>query len=673
MTPVEPDRYAPYRPLLEKEGSAREIGIGPWDLWLKGVDSRLDRPVTIRVLSPNLDEDRAARGEFMLHTRRAAGLTSPGLAHVLQVEDSDRPTYAIWDALPEQTIADLLAEQGRLPLQEALGITEILCAALIETERKGFVLLGLDPTSVFVERGPGKTEIVRAMPPRVIGKGDQSGSAKADFDAPEVAEGSPLDIRASIFSLGKILEALLGGGSSDQNSPLSERLPEVPTEVRSLLEAMLRNDRARRVPTAAALSTMIERCCQQEQLLSPPPIPHIMPAAGEFTVEAAAAGDDSGNDNLHDCFQVLSRLEASSGDFFEAKDRKTGRRAVVRLFGEQSDEIARNLVSSARAIRRHPHQNLFAALGAESEGERPFTAYERPEGLTLLELLRKRRQLTLPEAGPLLRQLAAAVDHANSIRVTNLDLRPAAIRLSHEAESQGKADALGDAGVLQFQLRVGPAGAYPSSIPARSIEGNLQYRLVLTAYEMLGGSTRAATGARRGYTPIAGLTAAENSILKSVLTSPKQSPFPTAKAFLAELTTTTPALSGRPAPLAAEVAPYSAPTSSPTGTEGTPAPGETSSTPGTTRLLLVLGIILAGLALFLVDPASVGIHTEQLLSWITADDDQEPPPDSTEPAPEATPEPSAEPTAAPDPTESPVRIPDFNPAIPSIPTPSHGD
>jgi len=687
---VDPNRYEPYRLLLEKNGTAPELGRSRWDVWFRAVDTRLDRPVTLRALRSEFVEDRTAQSAFLLGMKRAARLTSPGIARLLHVEDAERPSFAILEPMPPRMLRDLLADGKTFSWEESLALLEQVCMALADIEANGLVLLGLGPEAIGLDDSSEAHITIKLIPPSLVGKGERATEGATADAAPELHDNTPLDIRASIFSVGKLLETMMGVRAADlADLPADPAL--APPEIRALFEVLLRDERERRIPSTSALLDLLAKC---RQSLEPPPVTssHLP----EPTPQIEPAAEESPPGNLHDRFQIIERLESASGNFFEATDRTSQKRVVLRLFdSDDNQDTTRQLIEEGRAVRRHPHPNLFEAVAADPGEERPFTAYEKPRGLSVLELLRKRRQLEMDEAFPLLRQIGAAVDHARTINLPDLDLRPPAIRLSLDAGNQHEASPTGQTGFLQFQLKVGPTGAYPLSTTGKPMQGDLLFRFGVTAYEMLGGSPRAISSGKRGFPPIAGLSASENAALKRILSPRADHSYPTAKAFLADLRQPTTALAGRPTPLPPELEPYS---TRPAIHGDTPPPTNPGhNEPATANairprhplvgiwigLLSALGLAAVAAALFLISPAG-DPWLERFLPGITKPN-RESAPRETNPSappgapPEATPEPNPTlPLPTPEPNPSPaseetLEIPRFQPRVPTIPTPENPD
>src|SRR5664279_4878335 len=112
---------------------------------LPGVDTRLDRPVAIKVMSPHYVTDPAFLGRFEREARLAAGLGHQGVVAVYDYGRDGDLVFLVMELIDGGTLRDLLREQGSLSVAVTMSILEPLLAALGAAHAAGLVHRDVKP------------------------------------------------------------------------------------------------------------------------------------------------------------------------------------------------------------------------------------------------------------------------------------------------------------------------------------------------------------------------------------------------------------------------------------------------------------------------------------------------------------------------------------------------
>jgi len=107
------------------------------------------------------------------------------------------------------------------------------------------------------------------------------------------------------------------------------------------------------------------------------------------------------------------------------------------------------------ASLQHPHIATIHTV-SDAQSSQPFFTMELVDDGDLADLLRQRGRLELPEATNLLRQIAAALDHAHSRGIIHRDVKPANVLLQNDGHS-GWAVKVVDFGIARAQEAGGGA------------------------------------------------------------------------------------------------------------------------------------------------------------------------------------------------------------------------
>jgi serine/threonine protein kinase len=233
------------------------IGAGPLGFVFRAHDKEIDVEVALKVINPKLVQSPDERKNFAKVLRAARKLSHPNLVRVYEEgEDQDRPyfTSQFLDGLTLRKIIDLrLQKGGFFALHEIEPILAQVCAALDGAHKVG-PHSDVKPDNVLVlpdllkvtDFGLGlampRLPFVQAMKAR---KSDR-------YLAPELVDGSEIDLRADVYSVGVILGEMLSGLTPDGSIPeLARRNPDVPVGVEGLYRKAINSNPVARFKTAA--------------------------------------------------------------------------------------------------------------------------------------------------------------------------------------------------------------------------------------------------------------------------------------------------------------------------------------------------------------------------------------------------------------------------------------
>lgn len=269
------DRISTYR-------VERELGSTTTGVLYQAVHLVLPRRAMIKVA-------HAARSQqFAVQLLREAcvleALSHPGIPAVYEsglLEDR-RPWFAS-EVIEGTTLAERLLD-GPLPSREVATLIRDLASILEHAHKRGVVHRALRPDRVVITAKRDALTAV-AIPDWSEARVHDS-SATTTFPArearaylaPELSRGEPADDRADVFSLGVLAYHALTGafprGTLDfAFIPTSERCPDAPRELTSLIDQMLAIDRFDR-PTSAEIRSDLEwladaSISQQHDIVAP--------------------------------------------------------------------------------------------------------------------------------------------------------------------------------------------------------------------------------------------------------------------------------------------------------------------------------------------------------------------------------------------------------------------
>jgi eukaryotic-like serine/threonine-protein kinase len=244
-------------------------------------DTKLDRQVALKLLPAEVVDNPQRRSRFMREAKALATLNHPNIVTVHSVEEADGVHFFTMELVRGKTLAALLPRQG-VALGKFFDLAIPLVNALAAAHHHGITHRDLKPENVMV-RDDGCVKVLDFG----LAKGDRDVAAGADvapanaatlsvdanftqhgrvvgtpaYMSPEQAEGSAVDQRSDIFSLGILFYEMLCGdrpftgtttaatiGSilGDVPRSLSGRQPSVPRELARTVHRCLEKDPANR-------------------------------------------------------------------------------------------------------------------------------------------------------------------------------------------------------------------------------------------------------------------------------------------------------------------------------------------------------------------------------------------------------------------------------------------
>ena len=112
------------------------VGAGGMGEVYKARDTRLDRHVAIKVLSPDAADDRRSRARFAQEARAIAQLSHPRICALHEMGHQDGADFLVMEYLAGETLAARL-RKGSMPLTEALRTAVEIAEALAAAHAQG--------------------------------------------------------------------------------------------------------------------------------------------------------------------------------------------------------------------------------------------------------------------------------------------------------------------------------------------------------------------------------------------------------------------------------------------------------------------------------------------------------------------------------------------------------
>jgi serine/threonine-protein kinase len=207
----------------------------------EAVQTRLNRPVTLKILTDEMRDDAKARALFLEECGIVGGLEHPNLLLTLAVGEVDGLPYIVTESIAEATLEDAF-KGDELPSEtSAIAIATGIARALDYLGKRGFIYKNLRPANVLLPR-PAAPKLltfrnVRSATeaPRFRASQVQTGA----YCAPELLRDDlgPVTIKANVYALGGILYHLLAGAPPVDGTSAEARAAHAKGRLRPLKDA----------------------------------------------------------------------------------------------------------------------------------------------------------------------------------------------------------------------------------------------------------------------------------------------------------------------------------------------------------------------------------------------------------------------------------------------------
>jgi serine/threonine-protein kinase len=245
------------------------VGTGSMGVVYRAEDERFGRTVAVKVPA-RWEDDDAGRRRFLEEWRLGWHVSHPGLVHVL--DHGERPggsPYLVMEFLAGETLEQRLQREGALPVGETVRIGRAVAAALAALAAAGVVHRDVKPANILLVEGEGGAGGVKLLDLGIASSAQRGHSrippceqilGTLAYMAPEQALGEPVDGRADVFALGRVLIRALTQGRPINQAP--------PPSLHALVLSMQSRDPAGRPSAARVEAELAKLEAHPEELAS---------------------------------------------------------------------------------------------------------------------------------------------------------------------------------------------------------------------------------------------------------------------------------------------------------------------------------------------------------------------------------------------------------------------
>ena len=342
----------------------RQIASGGMATIYAGLDTRLDRPVAVKIMHAHLANDEAFVSRFIKEAKATAALSHPNIVSIQDQgwnEGGPPAVFLVMELVEGSTLRDYLNEKGSLTVEQTFQLITPVLSALSAAHRIGIIHRDIKPENILISKD-GRIKVADFGLARNITMG-QTMTAESSvvlgsvsYLSPEQVQRGVADARSDIYAVGIVLfEMLTGSKPYSGETPIqiayrhvNDRIPniqtiksEIPTSIAELVyEATAPNPDQRPKNAEELLNKLREiqakidpKRRQMSLELDLPPIINKKNKRGKVSVTSALGGIKEKTSQLISTKPInISRPE----DSIRTKKRKISRRVrrnrIIALF-----------------------------------------------------------------------------------------------------------------------------------------------------------------------------------------------------------------------------------------------------------------------------------------------------------------------------------------------------
>lgn len=237
----------------------------------KARDTRLNRPVALKFLPPELTRDKEAKQRFIHEAQTASALDHNNICTIHEIDETKDQQLFICMAYYDGETLKSKIQKDPLPIKEAIQIAIQILHGLARAHEVGMIHRDIKPANIMITNR-GEVRIVDFGLAKLVGQtsltkpGTTPGTVA--YMSPEQIHGENIDSRTDLWSVGVVLYEMLTGrlpfqSDNDQvilYSILNEDPPvpsqlnkEIPWQLDQIIQNCLKKDVAARYQNAIDL------------------------------------------------------------------------------------------------------------------------------------------------------------------------------------------------------------------------------------------------------------------------------------------------------------------------------------------------------------------------------------------------------------------------------------
>lgn len=223
----------------------RQIASGGMATIYAGLDTRLDRPVAVKIMHAHLANDEAFVSRFIKEAKATAALSHPNIVSIQDQgwnEGGPPAVFLVMELVEGSTLRDYLNENGPIAVEQTFQLINPVLSALAAAHKIGIIHRDIKPENILISRD-GRIKVADFGLARNMAMGQTLTVESSvvlgsvSYLSPEQVQRGVADARSDIYAIGILLfEMLAGSKPYSGETPIqiayrhvNDRIPNIQT------------------------------------------------------------------------------------------------------------------------------------------------------------------------------------------------------------------------------------------------------------------------------------------------------------------------------------------------------------------------------------------------------------------------------------------------------------
>ena len=221
----------------------RLIASGGMATIYAGMDTRLDRPVAVKIMHAHLANDEAFVSRFIKEAKATAALSHPNIVSIQDQgwnEGGPPAVFLVMELVEGSTLRDFLNRQGSVSIEQMFQLMSPVLSALAAAHKIGIIHRDIKPENILISKD-GRVKVADFGLARNMAIGQTMTVESSvvlgsvSYLSPEQVQRGVADARSDIYAVGIVLfEMLTGGKPYEGETPIQIAYRHVNDRIPSL-------------------------------------------------------------------------------------------------------------------------------------------------------------------------------------------------------------------------------------------------------------------------------------------------------------------------------------------------------------------------------------------------------------------------------------------------------
>ncbi len=221
----------------------RLIASGGMATIYAGMDTRLDRPVAVKIMHAHLANDEAFVSRFIKEAKATATLSHPNIVSIQDQgwnEGGPPAVFLVMELVEGSTLRDFLNQQGSVSIEQMFQLMGPVLSALAAAHKIGIIHRDIKPENILISKD-GRVKVADFGLARNMAIGQTMTVESSvvlgsvSYLSPEQVQRGVADARSDIYAVGIVLfEMLTGGKPYEGETPIQIAYRHVNDRIPSL-------------------------------------------------------------------------------------------------------------------------------------------------------------------------------------------------------------------------------------------------------------------------------------------------------------------------------------------------------------------------------------------------------------------------------------------------------